>query len=145
MNFKRFGNTELCPKSRSVYLFLFQTDLWLDSCQGDKHVSIIITFFFCYIHSLKAGGFKNTKKLLTLNQIAIYIQTPAIVFLVQTHIRPLQQLTEHTDIVFSSFSQMICRTNIVLLDVDLIFDTCAASVCVSMCVCVTYLLLQPVN
>lgn len=129
MNFKRFGNTELCPKSRSAYLFLFLTDLWLDSCQGDKHVSIIKMFFFLFLHSFKAGGFKKTKKLLTLNQIVIYIQTPAIVFLVQTHIWPLQQLTEHTDVVFSSFSQMICRTNIVLLDVDLISDTFTVCVC----------------
>lgn len=88
---------------------------------------------FCNIHlCFKAGGFKKTKTFLTrdliLQQIAIYIQTPAIVFLVRTHTRPSQQLTEQTHILLlcSFFLQMIYRTPVLFYCMWMsFFDTCA--------------------
>jgi len=86
----------------SVFVLIKQIHGWIFA-KEIKHVSIIK--MFCNIHHccFKAGGFKRTKKLLTalthnltLQQIIIYTQTPAEVFLVHTRIWPSQQLTEHT-------------------------------------------------
>lgn len=65
-----------------IICFCFnQTDLWLDFCQGDKHVRLIKMFYKTHRSCFRTGGFKWAKKWLTalahnlvLQQIAFYMQ-----------------------------------------------------------------------
>lgn len=151
-----------CVRNPHLHIcFCFNwTGLWLDFCQGDKHVSVIKTLLQ---ENKEMIDSINPDLLLTTN-CHLHEHTPAKVFLVRTHIQPSQQLTEHTDtavnIVF--IFQMIYRTPTLYYCMWMSLLTPALSLCQSeshlisqqplhcLCVCVcayvaTCMLVQPVK